>query len=95
MNARVTKGFLDGSVSLSVQGNAGGYRQPDIKVSISVPLTIAEARALAADLEKFASAAETKVAVSAAKEESRRKWRDREVAAGRMKIMNASEFFRR
>lgn len=57
-------------------------------------ITSAEAREFAADLIAQADAADAKADKVAASEARRKAWRDREIAAGRMKIFTAKEFFR-
>jgi len=65
-----------------------------VRMNCGIDLTADEARALASSLNELAADAKAKTAAKEAAEERRRKWREREVAAGRMKIMSAQEFFR-
>lgn len=97
MSVQVKRSYGGGYVRLVVEGNASGFESnsADIKSKIDVPMTIADARTLAADLEKFAAAEETRVNAKAAADERRSKWRDREIAAGRMRAMSAQGFFRK
>ena len=57
-------------------------------------ISTADARILAASLIAIADEADAKVAKAQAAEARRQKWRDREVAAGRIKIMSVEKFFR-
>ena len=86
----VKKSYRDGHVALNVTLN-----DRSVKVIGSTDLSAAQARELAESLIAEADRADAKVAAKAAKEDRRKKWRDREIAAGRIKIMDAGSFFRR
>lgn len=92
--AKVTKSYREGHVSLTVEAsNYGGGSSVISKVQVDLPL--ADARVLHADLGQKIADADAKVSAKLAAEERRQKWRDREVAAGRFKIMSHAEFFKR
>lgn len=65
-----------------------------IRMEASADLTIAQARELAAALVALAEKEEAKMAAKEAQGERRRKWREREIAAGRMRVFTPAEFFR-
>lgn len=84
------KSYRDGHVALRFSLKAN-Y----IKIDGGSDLSTAQARDLARALVEEADRTDAKVAAKKAAEERRQKWRDREVAAGRIKIMGAGEFFQR
>jgi hypothetical protein len=81
------KSMREGHVSISVRLKSG-WSGDRVKLEGGTELTVAEARGLAHALLAKADDADAKVAEKAAKEASRKKWSDREVAAGRMKIIS-------
>jgi len=81
------KSYKDGHVSVRVSLKAHGWQSDSIKIEGTTDLTTAQARDLAKSLIAEADRADAKVANKAASDERRKKWRDREVAAGRMKIV--------
>lgn len=87
------KSFRDGHVSLTVKLHARGYGNDNVKMDGSTELTTEEARLLAKSLTELADQADARAVGKAEAKERRRKWRDREVASGRMKIFSANEFF--
>lgn len=90
------KSCRDRCIELAIELRCGGY-SADATAKIAARTTIStdEARALAEMLIQLADAADAKAAAKAAREERREKWREREIAAGRMKVMSAREFFGR
>lgn len=90
----VHRSFSDGNVSISIRLRASNYGDASIKIEANTDLTTAQARTLAQELTAAADQADAKVAAKAAAAERRQKWRDREVASGRMKVLSAREFFR-
>lgn len=85
------KSYKDGHVSVRVRLK-GGY---SLKVEGDADLTSAQARDLAKALIAEADRADAKVAAKEASDERRKKWRDREIAAGRIKVLDAGSFFGR
>jgi hypothetical protein len=81
------KSYHDGQVSIQVHLKCSGYGNSAARIDGSTELTVEQARSLAVALTTLADAAEAKVAAKAAAAARRKAWRDREVAAGRMKIM--------
>lgn len=81
------KSFKDGHVRVRVILQSG-WHGDHVKLEGTTDLTSAQARELAASLIAEADRADAKVAAKAASDERRKKWRDREVAAGRMKIVS-------
>lgn len=90
---RVKKGYSAGSVGVSMRVNCWNNGS-SVRVEASTVLTTAQARALSQSLIEAADKEDVMVFAKAAAEERRKKWRDREVAAGRMKIFSAGEFLR-
>src|SRR5688500_10240970 len=84
------KSFRDGHVALGIALKARDWDSDSIRINASTDLTVGQARALARTLVLFADEAEAKVKRKAAKEASRRKWREREIAAGRMVLMGGA-----
>ena len=87
------KSYKEGHVSVRVCLNARGWQSDNIKLEGSTDITSAQARDLAKSLIAEADRTDAKVEAKAASEARRKKWRDREVAAGRMKIMSIGEIF--
>lgn len=86
----VRKSYKDGCIALRISLK-GGYT---LKVDGSADLPTADARELAKAMIEECDKVDARVAAKAASEDRRRKWRDREVAAGRIKIMSLTEVFR-
>ena len=80
------KSYRDGHVAIGIKMRCRGWSNGTIGVDAATDLTIAQARALASSLVELANAADAKATAKAAAEERRRKWRDREIAAGRMVV---------
>lgn len=87
----VTKGDRDGRVGIrcALRGS-GAYSQADIQMQATTSLTTTEARELAAALIQQADAEDAKLLKKEQAEERRRKWHNREIAAGRMKVFSAT-----
>ena len=83
----VRKSLPDGRISLSMRLKASGWSGVSVKIDGNVVLTTAQARMLARELIAAADHADAKVAAKAAAEQRRQKWREREVASGRMVIL--------
>lgn len=83
------KSYKDGHVSVRVSLK-GGY---SLKAEGTTELTSDQARELAKALLAEADRADAKVASKEASDARRKKWRDREIAAGRMKIISPNQFF--
>lgn len=66
-----------------------------IAIKLSDDISTEHARELAAELIRLADEADAKVAKEVAAKARRKAWTDREVAAGRMKLFSAAEFFGR
>ena len=88
----VKKSYKDGHVSVRVVLKAHGWKSDSLKIEGSTDLTSEQARELAKLLVAEADRTEAKVAAKAASEARRKKWRDREVAAGRLKIVELGSF---
>ncbi len=91
----VTKSWRDGCVGVRAKASASTMLGASIKSEITLDLSVAGVRKLIAELSAAADAEETKVAKKQAADQRRQAWRDREVAAGRMKVLSAAEFFKR
>lgn len=80
------RSFSDGKVTIKGELRSGGY-DPSIQTKFSLDIFAHAARALAAKLIALADEADAKVAKKVAAEGRRRKWRDQEIAAGRIKVI--------
>ena len=80
------KSHREGCVGFSIKLKCNGWGA-SARIEASEDITIAQARALAASLMALADAAEANVAAKASSEERRRKWREREISAGRMVVV--------
>ena len=89
----VKKSYKDGHVSLHVSLRAHGWKSDSIKIDGSTDLSSNQARELARALLAEADRADAKVEAKAASEARRKKWRDREVAAGRLKVIELGSLF--
>lgn len=87
------KSWQDGHVTLNVALNCRSYLGDTCRITGSTKVTSDQARALAASLIDLANKADEKVTIKAAAEARRKKWRDQQVAAGRMIEMSAEEVF--
>jgi len=65
------------------------------KIEATATLTTEQARALASSLIGLADMEDAKVKAKSAAEARRKAWRDREIAAGRLKVMYWDEVLRR
>ena len=84
----VKRAYSDGLVSISVRLSGSGYRSDSINVMGSTDISIPVARSLAADLIRLADEADVKAEKKRAADERRKKWREREIAAGRMQVVS-------
>lgn len=88
------KGYRDGRVGVRVLVHGGGsFGRDDVRVTATTYLTTAEAREFAAGLIQRADDEDARMAKKQAAEDRRRAWRDREVAAGRMKVISFRSAF--
>lgn len=88
----VKRSCRDGHVCIRVSMTARGWYGDNLKIEGGSDLTSAEARDLAAVLLQAADRVDAKAAAKKAADERRRKWRDREIKAGRIKVIGLSEF---
>lgn len=88
------KSFRDGCVKVCVQLKCHGYGD-SAQIVGSPELSSDAARALARSLIDLADQTDAKIAAKAASEARREVWHDREVAAGRIKVMTMGEVLRR
>jgi len=87
----VKKAFTKGEVAVHAKLKSWSYGN-GIRIEASAQITTAQARELAAALIEYADREDAKVAADKAREDRRKAWRDREVAAGRMKVFTMKEF---
>lgn len=80
------KSFRDGRVALGITLKAPGWPGDSVQVNAKAELTTDQARELAQRIMTLADEADAKVERQRAKQARRQKWKDREVAAGRMVI---------
>lgn len=85
----IKKSYKDGHVGLRVSMKASDWSGDSLKVDGAVDLTSIQARELATALIEEADKVDAKVAAKKASDERRKKWRDREIAAGRMKVFSS------
>jgi hypothetical protein len=83
----IKKSYRDGHVGLRFSIKASGRHGDTLRIEGGCDLSTEAARELARALIEEAERADAKVATKKASDERRKKWRDREVAAGRMKII--------
>jgi hypothetical protein len=83
----VKKSYKEGYVVLRFDVKSSGW-DPSVNVQGRANLSAAEARALASALIAEADKAAAKVAAKQASERRRQEWREREIAAGRMKVVS-------
>ena len=91
----IKKSYHEGHVRVALEMSVHGHSSGSIKMFADCDLSVLEARALAASLIAEADLIDAKVAKKEAEKQRRAKWLEREVAAGRRKIMSVSEFFGR
>jgi len=84
------KSYRDGMVAIRAQLKCGGWNSDTATIAAGTDLTTEQARALAAVLIELADRADAKVAAEAASKERRKKYCDREIAAGRMVVFGAN-----
>lgn len=78
-----------GHVGVGIQLRCSGWNTASATIKASTDLTTEQARALAQSLIQLADLADAKVAAEAARQARRQKWRQREIAAGRMIVMGS------
>jgi hypothetical protein len=83
------RSYHKGCVGIGIQLRCNGWNTASATINASTDLTIEQARALAQSLIQLADLAEAKIAAEAASVARRKKWRDREIAAGRMVVMGS------
>lgn len=84
---KVSKSFKDGHVALRVEAGAHSWGGGEtVSASVSVDLDLATAKALQIAMGEAIEKEAAKVAAKQAYETRRKKWRDREIAAGRMQV---------
>lgn len=85
--AKVQKSYQDGHVKLRVEASAHNRHQ-EASATVAVDLDMEAARNLAANLLLAVEKEEAKIKAKQDREARRKAWRDREVAAGRLKIIS-------
>lgn len=78
-----------GHVAISIRLACRDWRSGHAKIEAGAAITTEHARDLARELIALADSADVRKATKAASEARRRKWRDREIAAGRMIVLGA------
>jgi len=86
----IKKSYRDGHVGLRFSVKARDWHGGSININGGSDLSTAEARDLANALITEADKADAKVTAKKASDERRQKWRNREIAAGRMKIIGTA-----
>ena len=90
----VKRSYKDSHVAVRVSMRAG-YHGDSARIDGATDISAAQARELATALTQEADRAEARAAAKKASEDRRQKWREREIAAGRLKVFGASELFQR
>jgi len=88
----VKKSYTDGHIAVGLVLKTQGWHSDSISVTATTDLTIQQAREFAASLLAKADAQEARVKAKQQAKERRGRWREREIAAGRMVVMDASAF---
>lgn len=83
----IKKSYKDGHVGIRFSLKANEWDSASLKIEGDSNLSTAEARTLARALIEEADRVDAKVAAKVASDDRRRKWRDREISAGRLKII--------
>lgn len=83
----IKKSYRDGCVGLRFTVKASGWHFDNLKIDGGSDLSTAEARDLAKALIEEADIADAKVTAKKASAERRQKYREREIAAGRLKVV--------
>lgn len=83
---KATRSSREGHVHLMAKASAYHFGQ-SVSSSVSIDLDIEAARAFRLELETAIAKAEEKITSKVERDARRKKWRDREIASGRMKIM--------
>ena len=81
------KSYRTGYVSVCINMKVSGYGSGRVKFEAHEDLTCDQARTLALSLNELAEKAEAKVVANKEHEERRKKYREREIAAGRTIVM--------
>lgn len=87
----VKASYRDGCVGIGIKLRCNGYGD-SARIEGSATITTEQARSLAQSLIAAADKEDAKTIAKAAAKDRRKKWRDREVAAGRMVSMSVKEF---
>jgi hypothetical protein len=77
------------TVAIGVYLKCNGFGRDSARIDASTDLTTSAARSLAADLIRLADESDAKADTKAAATARRKKWRDREIAAGRMVVFGS------
>lgn len=83
------RSYHKGCVAVGIRLKCSGWNTDSATIKASTDLTIEQARELAQSLIQLADLAEAKIAAEAASVARRKKWRDREIAAGRMVLLGS------
>lgn len=81
------KSYKEGHVAIRVTLKSGGWRGDAVKVEGGTDMPVNQARELARSIIELCDQADAKSAAKAASDERRRKYREREIAAGRMVVL--------
>jgi electron transfer flavoprotein alpha/beta subunit len=84
------KSYAERSVEIAVKLKGQGWGHGDrVQVAGSTNLTTEQARALAAQIVAVADEADARADKRAAAEDRRRKWRNRQIASGKIQVWGA------
>lgn len=88
MPIHAARSYRERSVAVRFRLKTRGFDGNSVSIDGSIELTSQQARGLALALTDFANASDARGDAKDTAEQRRKAWRDREVAAGRMKIFS-------
>ena len=89
------RSYRDGMIGVGVFSKANEYGSDTIRIDATLDVDISDARAFAAALVAEADRLEDVAAKRAAAKDRRMKWREREIAAGRIRLMSIDQLLSR
>lgn len=87
MKVKALKSGRKGHIKIRIIGRSYGWQSDDISATIAVDLDLETARAFHADIGAAIEKETAKVEAHQKREARRKAWREREIAAGRMRVI--------
>jgi len=87
MKVKALKSGREGHIRIKITGRSHGWRSDDISATIAVDLDLETARAFHAEISAAIEKETAKVEAYQKREDRRKAWREREIAAGHMKVI--------